>query len=193
MSFVRGQSWARPITLHAWFAAAFAMSSFAIFGVAGMLGAAAKTAIPVKAQAILSLGVLSCALILDFYGLKQKSWCVLSLRRQTPKRVLRDFGARRAALAWGLDAGLVFTTFRMSSLSWALLALAILGVAPSWVGLGYAAGFLLPFLLASVLSGTWPAAEAPALAERLARSSSVARVTCVAALLCSVVMGLLLV
>jgi hypothetical protein len=193
MSFVQGQGWARPIKLHAWFAAAFVASSFAIFGVAGFLGTAAKTAMPLKAQAILSLGVLACALILDIYSLKQKSWCVLSLRRQTPKSILRDYGARRAALAWGLDAGLVFTTFRMSSLSWALLALAIIGVAPSWVGLGYAAGFLLPFLLASVLSGTWPATRAPALAERLARSPSVARATCVVALACSVVMSLLLV
>jgi hypothetical protein len=74
----------------------------------------------------------------------------------------------------------------MSSLSWALIALTVLGVAPPWVGLGYAAGFLLPFLLASVLSGTWSAAEAPALAERLARTASVARGTCVIALLCSV-------
>ena len=52
---------------------------------------------------------------------------------------------------WGLDAGLVVTTYRVTSLSWAALAVTFFGVVPWWSGLAYALGFSIP-LLAVILS-----------------------------------------
>jgi hypothetical protein len=68
----------------------------------------------------------------------------LSCRRQTPKSLEPRHGLSRAALLWGLDAGLVVTTIRVTSLSWAALAVAFLGLVPWWSGLAYALGFTVP-------------------------------------------------
>jgi hypothetical protein len=130
-----------------------------------------------------SCAALSAALLLDAYSLKHKTWCPITPRRQTPKAILHRYGARRAATAWGLDAGLVFTTYRVSSISWVLLALAPVGVTPWWAGLGYAAGFLVPLLLGCSLGPMVPGNDGTiAIAQALATRASAARMTCVAAL-----------
>jgi hypothetical protein len=72
-----------------------------------------------------------------------------SWRRQTPKWLLDRYSTTTAAFLWGLDTGLVFTTFRVGSLSWAALGVTALGLVPWWVGIVYALGFSLP--LASVI------------------------------------------
>lgn len=47
----------------------------------------------------------------------------LGIRRQTDPRWRRTLGLRWAAALWGLDLGLGFTTFRVTSISWLLLAI----------------------------------------------------------------------
>ena len=76
---------------------------------------------------------------LGAFGLHTPMW-----RRQTPKQLFHRFGPSAGALLWGLDTGLVVTTFRVTSLSWAALALAALGLVPWWSGLLYAIGFTVP-------------------------------------------------
>lgn len=89
----------------------------------------------------------------------------------------------RAGPAWGLDTGLVFTTYRMSSISWAVLALGLAGVTPWWAGLGYAAGFLVPLTLGCTAAPLMPGADGTiAIASALTTRASVARVACVCAL-----------
>jgi hypothetical protein len=68
-------------------------------------------------------------------------------RRQTPRQLYARHGPTAAALMWGLDAGLVVTTFRVTSLSWAGLAVTLLGLVPWWSGLAYAAGFIVPMVI----------------------------------------------
>ena len=75
-------------------------------------------------------------------GLRTPMW-----RRQTPKQLFNRYGPGKAALLWGLDTGLVFTTYRVTSLSWAALAITALGLVPWWSGLLYALGFVLPVLV----------------------------------------------
>lgn len=76
------------------------------------------------------------------------------LRRQTPKSVGHD--PRRpwwvTPTVWGADTGLIWTTFRVSSTSWALLAAAVLGLAPPWAGVVYGVAFAVP-LSVSTLTG----------------------------------------
>lgn len=55
-------------------------------------------------------------------------------------------------LFWGLDTGLIWSTFRVSCTSWVLLLAALLNVAPQWSGLVYGVSFGLP-LLAAVSRG----------------------------------------
>ncbi|MGH3623078.1 MAG: hypothetical protein ACRDQ5_15000 [Sciscionella sp.] len=73
------------------------------------------------------------------------------VRRQTPQRLFTVFGPARGALAWGLDTGLAITTLRVTSLTWAGLTAAILGLVPWWSGLAYAAGFTVPSLVLILL------------------------------------------
>lgn len=71
--------------------------------------------------------------------------------RQTPKSYLDRYRTEVAAVLWGLDAGLVVTTFRITSLSWGALVLAILGLVPWWAGVAYALGFALPLVVATLV------------------------------------------
>ena len=114
MSLGQGQAIRDHLGLLGRFAVAFAFSSFAVFGVAGAVGVAASRALTQAGELAIVAIVLAVALALDAYSLRRKTWCPVTLRRQTPKTVLYDFGPRRAAVAWGLDTGLVFTTYRMS-------------------------------------------------------------------------------
>ena len=92
------------------------------------------------------------AMDLGLFGLSTPMW-----RRQTPRHWYPRFGADAAGLLWGLDAGTVVTTFRVTSLSWAGLALGLLGLAPWWSGLMYALGFVLPFGVSVAVPGGRPA------------------------------------
>ncbi|MFI5268453.1 MAG: hypothetical protein ACHQ7M_13860, partial [Chloroflexota bacterium] len=61
--------------------------------------------------------LIACAIVdTGVFGLRTPTW-----RRQTPRDLFYRFGASKGALLWGLDAGLVFTTFRVTSMSWASL------------------------------------------------------------------------
>jgi hypothetical protein len=69
-------------------------------------------------------------------------------RRQTPLSLFYRFGPVKGALLWGLDTGLMFTTYRVTSLTWATWTLALVHLLPWWGGTVYAAGFLLPSAVA---------------------------------------------
>lgn len=181
MSLDQGQARKTHFSLMTRFAVAFAISSFIVFAISGAIGQLAKRALPSPAHVAVLFAALSVAILLDAYSLRRKTWCPITLRRQTPKMIYYDFGARRAALAWGADTGLVFTTYRMSSISWALLLLDLLGIAPWWVGLGYSAGFLVPLVLGCSIGSRW-FGDPTGLARALTGRETIARATCVLAL-----------
>ncbi|MBO2459000.1 hypothetical protein [Actinomadura violacea] len=89
----------------------------------------------------MAVGVLAACLIVDtgLFGLRTPM-----LRRQTPQAYFYRLGPARGAFLWGLDTGLVVTTFRVTSLTWGALAVTVLGLVPWWAGVAYAAGFLVP-------------------------------------------------
>jgi len=57
-----------------------------------------------ETQKFATYAVLCAALLVDAYSVKTKRWCPVTLRRQTPKAILQQHGARRAALAWTLGS-----------------------------------------------------------------------------------------
>jgi len=87
-----------------------------------------------------------CLLDAGAFGLRVPMW-----HRQTPRHVFFLFGPAKGALFWGLDAGLVFTTFRVTSLSWAALGVTLLGLTPWWSGLAYGLGFVVPVAAMTLL------------------------------------------
>jgi hypothetical protein len=191
MSLDQGQARKEHFGLMARFAVMFAISSFLVFAITGAIGQVAKRSLPSPAQVTVLFAALSAAILLDAYSLRRKTWCPITPRRQTPKMIFYNFGAQRAALAWGADTGLVFTTYRMSSISWALLLLDLLGIAPWWVGLGYSAGFLVPLVLGCSVGSRWFGDET-GLAKALTHRESFARATCVASLVLAMTIVILL-
>ena len=93
---------------------------------------------------LLAAGVLGALLVVDLVRARRPGRYGPSWHRQTPKDLEERYGARAAALLWGLDAGLVVTTYRVTSLSWAALAVTALGLVPWWSGVVYAVGFTAP-------------------------------------------------
>ena len=186
MSLVKGES-RRVHFLRMWlFGAAFTARSVTIFAVARGIGAPARALVASSTRVAIALPILLIAIVLDSYSLRYKRMCPLTARRQTPKMVYNAHGSGRAALVWGLDAGLVFTTYRMSSISWALLLLGVLGVAPWWTGLAYALGFVATLWIGCTFGGHLTG-DGTALAIALSERRSVPRVACLGVLAISVV------
>jgi hypothetical protein len=93
---------------------------------------------------LVAAALVALLLLLDALRARRPGAMGLSCRRQTPKSLEPRYGLSRAALVWGLDAGLVVTTIRVTSLSWAALAVTFLGLVPWWSGLAYGLGFTVP-------------------------------------------------
>jgi hypothetical protein len=138
----------RPVPL---LALGFAISALATYATAFVLGGAVLGG--VRAGAIAkwaAAGALAIFIAVDAgaLGLHTPMW-----RRQTPRGLFLQYGAAKGAFLWGLDSGLVVTTFRVTSLSWAALTVTLLGLVPWWSGLAYALGFAVPTAML-VLAGS---------------------------------------
>lgn len=92
-------------------------------------------------------GALLLLAAVDLLARAARTYCPLGWRRQTPRALLRRHRLTIAASLWGLDTGLVVTTFRVAAVSWGALCLTTLGLAPRWTGATYAVGFLAPFMV----------------------------------------------
>jgi hypothetical protein len=177
------------------FVAAFAIGALGIFAIVGAVGTAVGvTRVPLEWRVGLAgLALLPLAAV-DLRAMAKATYCPIGWRRQTPRVLMRRYPMMVAASVWGLDTGLVVTTFRVAAVSWGALLLAALDLAPRWAGLGYGLGFTLPFLLLLARPGLGRAARAvgpadPGL-EALLRKRSVIQSLSAAVLLATA--GLLL-
>lgn len=193
MSLGQGQSFNQYMRLMGLFATAFTVSSVTVFGIANSIGQLVARIVPADGRIAMALVVLMVSIAIDGYTIARKTWCPATPRRQTPKMIYYRHGARRAAVAWGLDTGLLLTTYRVSSMSWALLLFGLMGVTPWWIGLAYAAGFVVPLWLGSSMSGKFPG-DSTAVARLLTGRQSIGRVLCmgVGALVISITFNMFL-
>ncbi|MFF0316793.1 hypothetical protein ACFYPH_19465 [Micromonospora sp. NPDC005252] len=89
----------------------------------------------------------------DVHAIRTDSYAP-GLRRQTSK----ELGHREnipwwvPPMIWGLDTGLMWSTFRVSATTWVLLVAALLNVAPQWSGLVFGGAFTGPLVVA-ILAG----------------------------------------
>lgn len=130
-------------------AGGFTASAILVYAVVWLTGtAAAMPHVAIGLRLLIASGVTLAAGILDsgLLGLRGVAW-----RRQTPRAAWMAFGPTRASLLWGLDAGLAFTTYRVTSLTWAGFAVTFLHLAPWWCGLAYGAAFVIP-IVADILT-----------------------------------------
>lgn len=129
------------------FAAAFIGAATLVFAAASFAGAAVTWLVPmpwrVGAVAV-SLLVLA---IVDAGSLRARSYCLLGAKRQARQTLIRTYSMPVVAAVWGFDTGLAITTFRVSALTWAAFALALLGFAPWWTGAAYGVALVAPMLV----------------------------------------------
>lgn len=122
--------------------AGFGVSALAVYAAVATVGSLLRGGgRPGTGGLLVAAVVVAVLAVVDTHvlGLHAPMW-----RRQTPRELHFALGPTRGALVWGLDTGLVVTTFRVTSLSWTALTLSFLGLLPWWAGLAYAAGFILP-------------------------------------------------
>jgi hypothetical protein len=147
---VQGSPPSRAIRLRvaAAFAGAFFVGAVTIFAVVGLLAAwTGIMRLPFEWRlAFAGAGLLPLALV-DIHASRKGRCCPIGRRRQTPRTLMRHYPMDVVATVWGLDTGLVITTFRVAAVTWAALLLVALGLSSRWAGIGYAAGFTLPFLI----------------------------------------------
>lgn len=148
--FVKGDSTVQPRRGPALLLAlGFAISALAIYGTAHAVGGLTLGWLRGTGLAFaLASAILAALLAMDLglLGLR-----VPMLRRQTPQRYMYKFNPELTAFLWGLDTGLAVTTIRVSSLTWAGMALAVVGLVPWWAGAAYALGFVVPLLVSVLL------------------------------------------
>lgn len=95
--------------------------------------------------AVAGAGLLPLA-VADLRARRKGTYCPITVRRQTPRALMRGHRMDVVASLWGLDTGLVVTTFRVAAIGWGALLLTALRLSPPWIGLVYGLGFSLPFL-----------------------------------------------
>lgn len=130
------------------FAVSFLSGALIVFGLVGAIGMMFVTAgVPRPWRAgIAGAGLVTLA-VMDLVTIQRKAYCPIGWRRQTPRVLLRRHPVRTVAALWGFDTGLGVTTIRVAAITWGALLLAALGLSPLWAGVGYAVGFIGPFLL----------------------------------------------
>jgi hypothetical protein len=129
------------------FAAAFIAASLAIFALAHASGAALGVAeLPIAWRwTVAGMALLALAAV-DLYAVRRKTYCPITLRRQTPRSLRLRFSPTVGASLWGLDTGLAVTTFRVSAATWAALLLTFLGFGTWWIGICYGIAFVVPLM-----------------------------------------------
>jgi len=128
------------------FAAAFLIAALGAFGVIS-IGATSLGVGDLPLQRRIALGGAGMVLLAlaDLRAMKRSTYCPIGWRRQTPRTLMRRHHMLVVATLWGLDTGLVVTTFRVAAVTWAALYLAALDLAPWWAGIAYGMGFIVPF------------------------------------------------
>lgn len=170
MSLVKGQPLRPQLNLITRFMIGFLASATVAFSALGALGRSMFSVLPTAQRSYFVALIFFLTAVFDLGDvIRRRNYSRLSWQRQTPKRIATDLGMRRAALAWGLDAGLGFTTYRVTSMYWLVVAFALVGLAPWWIGTAYALGFLAPLALgwfaALAVSGSSPTVRASEIAS----------------------------
>jgi hypothetical protein len=115
-------TWIRVIVLYALGAVAGAVLMGTTVGFLGSLLEVGQR----RSFALMGIAIIGIILALSDFGIGGMR--TPTLRRQTCPAWRRAFGHARAALLWGFDLGLGFTTIRIASLYWVML-LVVLAVA----------------------------------------------------------------
>lgn len=125
-----------------------AMAGF-IVALIYQIGTVSGGLLPRSTALAICLVAAAAAIAVDVRAVRHNTYSV-GLKRQTAKVLAHDPERQWwvTPLFWGLDTGLIWSTFRVSCASWVVLLSAFLNVAPQWTGLVFGAAFCVPLLVA---------------------------------------------
>lgn len=104
------------------------------------------------ARGLLLILAVLCAIVADVRALRRR-WYSFGMSRQTTRGLIIESRPWWVTpLLWGIDTGLMATTFRVSSVSWVVLVASVLGFTPGWIGFVFGAAFGIPFLMSFSLA-----------------------------------------
>jgi hypothetical protein len=122
------------------FSVGFSISAIGVTWAASqVIGLVVETHLPAETRLFIAVGLCTCLCIQDLWRLNNRKTCRASVSRQTPSHWGRSSAG---VLCWGIDTGLVLTTFRTTLLPVMALLLCALGFGSAWSGAAYALGFL---------------------------------------------------
>lgn len=134
------------------FSFAFILGAVIIFGLASLIGIVFGIAsLPFSLRVSLAVFLLIGFAFVDLISIKNKRYCHIGLRRQTPKTLIHRYKITTVAAIWGLDTGLAITTFRVAAITWGALLMTGLELSSWWIGFGYGVGFTLPLSIQFLL------------------------------------------
>jgi hypothetical protein len=170
----------RPV----WYlAAGFMLSAVSLFAILhAVADASGVRHIPPSIRVTLALAGCALCFLVDLGVVRHQRACSVGPRRQTRKNFIYRYGPRLGPFMWGLDTGLAVTTFRMATLTWAVIGMSLLDLAPWWLGVAYGLGFSIPLAWA-VLIPRWREPEPVWIVRVLVRSRWAAQVAALAVLL----------
>lgn len=143
---MKGSSTAIRARVIAGFGAAFVAAAMLVFAAVSFVGAGVREFVTAPWRAAAAAVSLFILAVVDLLSLRARSYCLLGARRQARQSLIRTHSMTMIAAAWGFDTGLAVTTFRVSAVTWAAFALALLGFAPWWSGAAYGIAFAAPML-----------------------------------------------
>jgi hypothetical protein len=198
MSLVKGQRLRPQLGLAGRFVTGFLVSATVTFSILSALGRPLSSSVSSTYRHYFLVCLLLLCLAFDYSDVRRRrTFSRLSWQRQTSRRIATDFGMGRAALAWGLDAGLGFSTYRVTAVYWLVVAFALAGLAPWWIGAVYAVAFLTPlfvgWLAALTVSGSSPTVRMSEIASAHARGARVVAFSLLCATLVAYVTSLMVV
>lgn len=163
---MKRSSTSAALRVSAAFALAFTAGSVVIFGVASLAGSALRVdELPLQWRVGSTAAGLAAFAVIDLITIRQRSYCLLSWRRQTPQSLRFRYGVTTTVAIWGFDTGLAVTTFRVTALTWAALLLTVLRLTSWQIGFAYAFAFVIPLI--AILNGRSAASHSSALLESL--------------------------
>ncbi|MCA1602993.1 MAG: hypothetical protein LC776_15620 [Acidobacteria bacterium] len=113
-------------------------------GVHWLSGVAGASDLPSASRVQLAFALVLILVAVECWSLWNHRMFSVGASRQAVRHLYFTRGPGVGALVWGLDTGLVVTTYRVSIASWAALALAMLHVIPVWSGIVYGLAFTIP-------------------------------------------------
>ncbi len=137
------------------FAGAFLFGALSIFALTHLLGRAVRLDhVPLWWRVIFAAGSLVGLALLDLVAIRQRRYCPLTLRRQTPNLFRSRYRVSTVLGVWGFDTGLAVTTFRVAAVTWGALVMTGLGLASWTTGLAYWFGFVVPLVIMILCQGS---------------------------------------